>query len=104
MIGVSNLNHLTELFREQINFFMPLPSAGFTYVSEFLVEEQLGSNVDPGNIEEIADVVNYWLGMNSEQEKSHSERAYQYAFCNRSFENVIHKRYAIWNKYIDLYE
>lgn len=70
--------------------------------NEFLVEEQLGSNVDPGNIEEIAGVVNYWLGMNSEQEKSHSERAYQYACRNLSFENGIHKRFTIWNKYIEL--
>jgi glycosyltransferase involved in cell wall biosynthesis len=72
--------------------------------NEFLVEEQLGSNVDPNNIEEIASAVNYWLAMNREEEKAHSERAYQYALRNLSVENAIQKRVAIWNHYVDLYE
>ncbi len=72
--------------------------------NDFLVEEQLGSNVDPNNIEEIASAVNYWLAMDREEEKAHSERAYQYALRNLSVENAIQKRVAIWNHYVDLYE
>jgi glycosyltransferase involved in cell wall biosynthesis len=66
--------------------------------NKFVVEENLGSVVQPTDIDAIAKELDYWLSFPSDKREAFCQRAAEYMFNNLSMEAGVNKRIDLWSK------
>jgi glycosyltransferase involved in cell wall biosynthesis len=66
--------------------------------NEFVVEEDLGSVVQPNDIHAIATEIDRWLSLSSDERETFSQRSAEYMRNNLSMEAAVSKRIELWSE------
>lgn len=74
------------------------PVVASSTCNDFLVTENLGSIVDPENIDQIATEIGKWLNLSSVEKAQFAESAHQYAKRRLSVEQATKTRLKLWSE------
>jgi len=66
--------------------------------NEFVVDENFGSVVQPTDIDTIANEIDRWLSLTSEQRESFSRKTVEYMRTHLSMEAAVSKRINLWSE------
>lgn len=66
--------------------------------NDFVIEENFGSVVPPNDVEAVAETLEQWLKISSDERKAFSQRAAEYMENKLSIEAVIDERFRRWSE------
>lgn len=69
--------------------------------NEFVAEEKFGSTVEPNDLDQIEDQIDYWLSISDEEQNGFSQRAVKYIEENLSIEVSLNDRIALWTERLE---